>query len=400
MKKESRRLIYLYCAIPLIAGLMVNVFLIPQTASDSWRLRAGDGEAMQLGRLLQEQEALSARFAEALRTERANYTVEDWRRVVGASGIITWRFLSGLYLAGILCGFFIAGFIIRYSLRCHLIERRWFHLGWLFLVCCAVTAVLSFVFGVLWKSTVVFRQFMGHIETQLGGSQLVGIEIVLIFLGYVMAFYLFCASGATLLPYCPWDAGAGPRSKAEIERHAVYYADQMRHLRLILYVGAVVLAVTVLRARANLKWALDYLPPLAVFAEKSAELLTAKLMYERLESFVTNTVTSVGVMNTLILAALYVPAALILQMRAGDLAEEALVAEPQEPAPEEPEERKAGAATQEPGVEPKKKAPDREEWLKSRGLSFPLKENLGRIAAILSPLLAGPVSDLLLFLKG
>lgn len=48
----------------------------------------------------------------------------------------------------------------------------------------------------------------------------------------------------------------------------------------------------------------------------------------------------------------------------------------------------------------KKKQPDPEEWMRAHGLSFPLKEHLTRIAALLSPLLAGPVSELLSFLKG
>ena len=47
-----------------------------------------------------------------------------------------------------------------------------------------------------------------------------------------------------------------------------------------------------------------------------------------------------------------------------------------------------------------KQALSRESWIANHGLAFQFKEQLVRMAAVLGPLLAGPVGDLLIRFKG
>src|ERR1044072_5854594 len=223
---------------------------------------------------------------------------------------------------------------------------------------------------------------------------------------------LLCASGATLLPYRRRNGRTLTTTGAGVRARSAHLAMQMRHLRILLYAGAVLLALTALRGKTNFDWAMDYLPPLWALDDKTPEWQAATAFHGLLKNLALNNITGVGVMNTLVLSALYVPAALVLQKRAARLANEAArieklkaaeaaravqaakAAKASEPA----EDVKAEGARKE--AEPEKKKFDREEWMKSRGLAFPFKEQLTRIAALISPLLAGPVAELLSFVKG
>lgn len=400
-RKESRRASYWHCAVPAAAGLLVMVFMGPSLASGGWGPQPGGGERGQLDALLKPPPAAAARYGDALRAPLENYTVDKLNRAASVAGLGVWRFTTGLLLLVIVCGIFIAGFVINRAARAFPAARRRDLVALAFAFCFGLFLLLN-VTGMVWQSTARVREFLGHIHDQMATSNLVEWELLLNFAGYVMALYLMCASGATLLPYRP-RPGEPESAGDELESRARYYAAQMSHLRLLLYVGAVALAVVTLRARLNFTWALEYLPPLAVFAEKSAELLAARLLYERLDNIVANTATSLGILNTVVLAAIYVPAALILRERANDLAAERVKAAAASAAAAPPDaawgalvgdlDSGGGGARRPPPP------PGREEWLKARGLAFPLKEHLGRVAVILSPLLTGPISELLIFLK-
>jgi hypothetical protein len=342
-------------------------------------------------------------------------TVDDWRRAITAPGLVMWRTMTALALIAALCALLVAGYVIWRA------PRRPKEAGWRLGIAVLLLAICAAAFQVMDKAlarggqtmsvnaTFIVRQFLAQIDSQLVGGRVIYYEMLLLSIGYVTAFYLLCASGATLLPYNLRSADEKPSlTKEEVEDRAKYLAMQTRNLRLILYVGALLLALTALRGKTNFDWALEYLPPLWALPEKSAELQAATAFYAKLRSLALNNITATGVMNTLLLAAVYVPAALVLQSRAGELADEAMSLESTKATDEgqseaqvqpgkEEEERKGDKREEKPRGE---KPPDREEWLKAHGLAFPLKEQLTRIAALISPLLAGPIAELLSLLKG
>ena len=88
---------------------------------------------------------------------------------------------------------------------------------------------------------------------------------------------------------------------------------------------------------------------------------------EAAQNFNSTVVAVAGGFNTMVLAAVYLPAAYILQRRARlEVMRSSLKLKPE----------------------------DREKMLKDQGLTFSFRESLPRVAAILGPLLAGPIGDL------
>ena len=125
----------------------------------------------------------------------------------------------------------------------------------------------------------------------------------------------------------------------------------MKYLRIILYTGTVLLVTAILLKKSIYQWSLAYT------AQDDA--------IETARNFVTSLLTLEGGFYTLVLAAAYFPAALVLQRRAELL---------------------AGPSLDETEKEIK---------LKEHGMNFSLQESLPRILAILAPFLTGPVADLL-----
>jgi hypothetical protein len=188
-----------------------------------------------------------------------------------------------------------------------------------------------------------------------------------------VAITLVIASSATLLPI---------GKSASIEEYAYYTRRQTRNLQSVLYAGAVVLVITTFRQNITLRWALDYLQPPELL-NQLVGFSVARYLMGRLEVVVSNIVTGTGIMNTLLLTGLYVPAALVLQNRVRGLARLAVQRE---------------KAVPEAGLDvPLTK--EQTEWIAQHDLALPLKEQLPKIVAILSPMLAGPVGQLLNFLK-
>lgn len=410
VRRRSRLRGYRACALPFAACLLIFPFFSFQGVTRDWKVQATGWPVLAVERLLKPcdtraTERCESKFANALKAENANLTTADWETAVSAAGLINWRFMTGLVLVVMLCALLIAGYIVWHTPCGVPSARRWaVTLG--LLVASAALFLALYAAGIAENATVIVRQFLRNVEAHLIGARLVDYEMGLLLLGYTMVVYLLCASAATLVPFCPRHAGAAPVSELEAERQAEYLAARMRHLRLILYVGALALVVTLARTNLNFRWSLDYLPPLDLFPEKSAELAAAKLVYQRLENVVTNMLTGNAIMNMIVLASLYVPAALVLQARAKTLSERAARLELLAPAhgrqAEDDEEQEGVAPDSKGGAQAKDapKAPSPEEWMRARGLAFPLKEHLKQIAAILSPLLAGPAAELLGFLKG
>lgn len=131
-------------------------------------------------------------------------------------------------------------------------------------------------------------------------------------------------------------------------------------LALILYVGALLLVFATLRVNSLLHWSLAFLQPPPWL--KPEEAANAAFIYKGAEGLVSNMMAGVGAFCTLLLAAIYVPAALVLSNRAAEAIS-----------------RGAGAGQKE-----------------AAGRQTPLLlEHWLRLAVILGPFVAGPVGDLL-----
>jgi hypothetical protein len=163
-------------------------------------------------------------------------------------------------------------------------------------------------------------------------------------LGLFLALVMLLAGCAALWPVrkVPVDA-------------AVEIAERMRLLRLLLYAGMVALVVAVLRLDATFRWALSPLPK---------DDAAVKLI----ESITASVVSAEAAAYTLLLAAMYVPASLVLRRRARMLIT-----------------REKGY-TQAMG----------DEWLEKHGMNVEgsLRMLWPKLAAILAPLVVGSAGEL------
>ena len=163
-------------------------------------------------------------------------------------------------------------------------------------------------------------------------------------LGLFVAFVLLLASCAVL-----WPVRKAPRKAVGV------LAERLRLLRALLYVGMVALVIAVLRLDATFKWALSALP-------EEAE------GFRLVKGITSSVVSGEAAAYTLLLAAIYVPAALVLRRRG-----RALIT------PER-------GYTQEMG----------DEWLEAQGLNVAgsAKSLLPKLAAILAPVVVGSAGEL------
>jgi hypothetical protein len=195
----------------------------------------------------------------------------------------------------------------------------------------------------------IFNNTIGNSDAKIGMPVIYGTMRLLNSFTYAAAFSIVFASCAILVlgDTNTEEAAAdddGLSNKLEL------ISERMGYLKIILYVGTFLLIAGVLRMSALSQWTLSFISPNAV---------------EAAQSFSNSVVAVAGGFNTLILAAVYLPAAYILQRRAR-LAVMRLPLKPE----------------------------DREQKLKDKGLTFSFRESLPRVAAMLGPLLAGPIGDL------
>ncbi|HEX5833773.1 MAG TPA: hypothetical protein VFY34_07965 [Pyrinomonadaceae bacterium] len=169
-------------------------------------------------------------------------------------------------------------------------------------------------------------------------------ESLLVFVnsfGFATVLLLTLASCAALYP----------RNKRTSPEGLKQITLQMTRLRSVLYVGTFMLVSGILLIRSVYHWVLAF------------DLRDEKVV-QTAGSFFAALLTAQGGFFTLVLAVVYLPAALILRKRADSLS----------------------------GLPELEK--DKEELLHNYNLSFSFMQSLPRIAAILGPLLAGPVGEL------
>lgn len=134
---------------------------------------------------------------------------------------------------------------------------------------------------------------------------------------------------------------------------ARYMTKMMKLLRVTLYAGTLALVLAVMEKSALAHWAISYVRDPK--EREALETLTASLTTAR------------GVYYSLALLAIYLPTTMILRRQA----EAVLESEPEE------------------GEDP-----DYREWLVKEGLGFSVGQLLPKVVAILGPLLAGPIAEL------
>jgi hypothetical protein len=172
----------------------------------------------------------------------------------------------------------------------------------------------------------------------------------IIALSYTSAFLLVLLSSAILWPV----EKERQTSEAEISKRT-------KLLRVLLYTGMVQLVTSTLRLSTTFHWATSFLPlddknPASGPLIKAVVGLATTLTYIEAATY------------TLILVAVYLPAILILRSRACKL-----------------------ITSDEFQAEPA-----REKWLQERGLALSISVYIPRLVALLAPLLAGPMSDMVM----
>lgn len=217
---------------------------------------------------------------------------------------------------------------------------------------CALIAVL---FGV--ALTTESAWFMPQLEDLLGCAAAFDLPDAV----SITYFTLLVGTAATALFVA---ASCVVVSGVRGEQSPLAVAERMRTLRTLLYVAAAALVTTVLRLSMTFSWVLAGLPSGGAAGRAQASKFV--------EGFASSFTAVQACAYSLILAAAYIPAALVLSRRARELA----------------------------GVVGYETLPQRDEWLKAQGLADSFAEHLPRVAAILGPLLAGPLGGLLGRLAG
>ena len=150
--------------------------------------------------------------------------------------------------------------------------------------------------------------------------------------------------------------GADP---AVIGRAARDIAQSMRVMRWILYVGAAMVVVYVATMTAVFQWAMTYVD------------LTRADLRAGVEALTQSAVTARSLLASALLVSIYVPTTFTLRLMASDLAGRAL---------------------------PEGSFPEREKWMEERGIAAAgAMQQVKTIAAVLSPVIAGPIAT---FLQG
>lgn len=258
-------------------------------------------------------------------------------------GRITWIFFRLAYIISCLVAFAIACYVMYSSFADKCCEKSKKDNRAVFLILSAIS--LSSIFGILLYNhrkqymSVLLPIFEKTIERDLKNIADVMTQVN----SFGFAVCLFAVLATCSILYSANDKASRTGLKQ--------LSTKMKYLQLILYVGTVMLVVGVLLIRSMYQWSLAF-------------ILRDEQAIKVAESFYSNLLAAEGGFFTLILAAVYLPAALILRSRADSL----------EGLPEENAEK--------------------EKQLKDYNLTFSFAESLPRLLAILGPLLAGPVGEL------
>ncbi len=320
-------------------------------------------------------------------------TLNKMNDAVTSTDAIAWGYTNAIGLLALLALAFVTIYVVGKTfevwkpLSQSSTRRRWIYAGGLiglaFLLVPLIDKAMILLrpsgLGLLARQSRMTGQIIAVIQSQFVWTSWFSVHSVELYAfraGYGAATALIISSAVTLLPLSGFAESS--TVKPEVEENALYTAMQMRHLRALLYSGAVILVVTTFRQNVTLRWALDYLQ-LPASLEKDVAFALPRFLFQRLEVLVSNIVTGTGILNTLILASLYIPSAYVLQRRGEYLA--------------------VAADSDKSKKDSRVLTKAHKDWMEQHGLSFVLKDQLPKMAAILSPLLAGPIGQLLSLAK-
>ena len=265
---------------------------------------------------------------------------------------VLWVFMTGVNLLTCLLAFLLGCAVISSAFK----GRSG---GYPRLRALGLVSGLTLLFGLgfsLIPTEAYLRQLQELVECTVRGdlSNIMAVTKWTIVTGYTTACFLILACCAVLWP----PRGLGRQSALELAR-------RMRLMRFLLYVGAATLITNVLRLSALFRWALALLP--GPEYNSTTKAMDPNPVTKLLESYTSALTSSEAGAYTLLLASVFIPALWILRRRADRLVSRQKLAT----------------------------LPEQEDWLKKQGLAFSFSEYLPRLAAILGPLLAGPLADII-----
>jgi hypothetical protein len=249
----------------------------------------------------------------------------------------SWTFASGLYLLACVTALFAAGFVMKEVFSNPVTKSPSRRILIIMFMALNVALMMSAWAGrdTLSPAQQLLRATIGQTVREINKLNRLFDAISL-----TATLGLACAASAIL-----FKRDTKAQGKEELRRCQTL-------LRYVLYAGAALLAIAVLHKSATLGWGASYLPPDSTLGPS-------------VNSLVTGIVNSLGAYYALLMAAVYVPAALVLQSRVKQLA--------------------ASEAPDDPNT-----------WLTTNGFSLSFSDYLPRIVALLGPMLAGPFGDLLI----
>lgn len=254
---------------------------------------------------------------------------------------ITWSFLKSIYFIISLTVFLVACVVTYKSLA---------DSGKSAIIWATIAIALSAGLGiVLWHEPQYFMSVWDPLFENTIRNDVTNIRDVMVRLNsFGFAAVIFAALASCTILYSPNEN----TSPAGLKQLSV----KMKNLQLILYVGTIMLIVGVLLMRSMYHWSLT-------FISRDAALT------EAVKGFFTNLLSAEGGYFTLVLAAIYLPTAMILRRRAGSL------------------------------IGLPESNTEQETLLKEYGLTFSLTDSLPRVVAILGPLVAGSIGELFSSMK-
>jgi len=248
----------------------------------------------------------------------------------------SWTLAAGLYLLACTAALVIAGMVLKEVLPESNTTPRWQPILIIMFVALDVALLMSF-----WTTKDISSPAQQLLQATVGQT-----------LPHINKYFrLFDAISLTATLSLAFAASA-----ILVQRDPKPEKENLRRrqmlLRYVLYIGAALLAIAVLQLSARLSWGASYLS-------------TSSNMAPSINTLVTGIVNSMGSFYALVMAAVYIPAALILQSRVKELAAQE--------APDDPN-----------------------TWLTNNGFTLSFTQYLPRIIALLGPMLAGPLGTLLI----
>jgi len=250
-------------------------------------------------------------------------------------GLLSYGLMATLYFGASLASLGIGLYVIKETLH----PKPWLRRAMTLL---AIAFAIGVIFHFFQNPPYSLRCQQTDVWSQLvcktiGDNWVISLHLWLDALGIALAIFFALITSMVL------------RSESTASDDTEHLKERVRYLRMMLFVGSALLILATLRLRTMLHWTVDFLRPLPSVADNK----DVSFLIINLDGVIANVVTIMGAFYTLVLAAIFVPAVLILINQAK----------------------------------------------KSGELVSPLSEQLLRLAAIIGPLLAGPVGELLSRLK-